>query len=187
MILSTEKSKEILNKYIKSSANLDHCYMVAYGMQGIAKYYNLSKEEQDYWFSVGLLHDIDIEKFSGDISEHCLVGEKILLEENIDQKLIEDIKSHNIVLNIEQNTNLRKALYSLDVLTGIIRAYVLMRPDKDIKQTEVKSILKKIKDKTFASNINRDQIKLCETSLNIELKKFIEIVLEEIKLNFYLF
>jgi putative nucleotidyltransferase with HDIG domain len=184
MIPNKEKSIDILNKYIIRNPNLDHCYMVAYGMQGVAKYYDLNKEEQDYWFVVGLLHDIDIEKFSGDISEHCLVGEKILLEENVDQQVIDDIKSHNVVLNIGRNTTLRKALYSTDVLTGIIRAYVLIRPDKDVKQTKVKSILKKIKDKTFASNINRDQIRLCETSLNIELNKFIEVVLNEIKDNY---
>jgi putative nucleotidyltransferase with HDIG domain len=100
MIPNKEKGIEILNKYLTRNPNFDHCYMVVYGMQGIAKYYNLNKEEQDYWFIVGLLHDIDIEKFSGDINEHCIVGEKILLDENVDQQVIDDIKSHNVVLNV---------------------------------------------------------------------------------------
>jgi putative nucleotidyltransferase with HDIG domain len=178
-----EKTIEILNKHIKEKANLEHCLMVGYGMKGVSKYLKLPEEKQEEWFLIGALHDIDIEKYNGDINVHCLVGEKILQEEGISQEIIDIIKSHNDALKIERKETVEHALFSVDGLTGIIRAYVLMRPDKEIKNAETKSIIKKFKDKTFAAAISREEIRLCETKLNIPLNEFITAVLEEIKIN----
>jgi uncharacterized protein len=181
MIPNKEQATGLLKEYIKEKPNLDHSFLVAYGMQGLAKHFN---ENQEYWFMVGLLHDLDLESFNGDIKEHTLVTEKILLEKNIDKGLIEDIKSHNEIIGVERNSDLRNALYSLDGLTGIIRAYVLMRPDKDITKAESKSVLKKLKDKYFAAAVNREQIYLCEKTLGIDIEKFVSAALEEIKKNY---
>jgi len=183
MNLTKEQVIEILNKYVKEKPNVEHSLMVGYGMLGISKYLKLSEDEQNKWFLVGTLHDIDIEKYGGNINVHCIVGEKILKEENISQDIIDIIKSHNDVLNIGRKEPIEHALYSVDGLTGIIRAYVLMRPDKEIKNTVTKSILKKFKDKTFAAAVSREEILLCENKLNIPLNEFITAVLEEIKPN----
>ncbi|MFA7709164.1 MAG: metal-dependent phosphohydrolase [archaeon] len=183
MIPEKEEAITLLKEHLKEKANLDHCFLVGYGMQGLAKYFN---ENQEYWFITGLLHDLDLECFDGDINQHTLVTEQILLKKNIDIQLINDIKSHNEVVGVPRDTQIRHALYSLDGLTGIIRAYVLMRPDKDITKAETKSILKKIKDKYFACGVNREQICLCEKTLGLPIEKFIEVVLEEIKQNYKL-
>ena len=183
MIPNRIEAIELLKENLKEKANLEHCFLVGYGMQGLSKHLG---ENSDYWFVVGLLHDLDLECFDGDINKHTLVAEKILQEKGVDQQLIDDIKSHNEVVGVERNTKIRQALYSLDGLTGIIRAYVLMRPDKDITKTETKSILKKLKDKYFAVAVNREQIYLCETTLGLPIEKFVEIVLEEIKENYKL-
>lgn len=183
MIFTKKKTIEILKKHVKEKANLEHCLMVGYSMQGIAKHLNFSKEEQDKWFMIGTLHDIDIEKYGGDINVHCLVGENILKEEGVSQEIINIIKSHNDALKIERKEKIEHALFSLDTLSGIIRAYVLMRPDKDIKQAEVSSIKKKLKDKTFAAAIKREEIYVAEKTLNLPLDTIIEVVLEEIKVS----
>lgn len=183
MIFTKEETIETLKKHVKEKANLEHCLMVGYSMLGVSKHLNLSKEEQDKWFMIGCLHDIDIEKYGGDINVHCLVGEKILREEGISQEIIDIIKSHNDALNIERRENVQHALFSLDSLSGIIRAYVLMRPDKDIYQAKTSSIKKKLKDKTFASAIKREEIYLIEKTLNLPLDNIIDVVLEEIKIS----
>lgn len=183
MIPTKEEAITLLKENLKEKANLDHCFLVGYGMQGFSKYFN---EDPDYWFVVGLLHDLDLECFGEDINRHTAVTEKILQEKGFDKQLIEDIKSHNEVIGVERNSKLRHSLYSLDGLTGIIRAYVLMRPDKDITKTETKSIIKKLKDKYFACGVNREQIYLCETTLDLPLEKFVTIALEEIKKNYKL-
>jgi len=182
MIPTKEQTIEILKKYVKEKPNIEHCLIVGYGMEGLFEILEEEKniKNKDKWFAVGTLHDIDIERYK-EIKEHCVVAQKILQEENIDEDIIEAIMSHNECLNIERNTNIKKSLYSMDALSGIIRAYVLMRPDKDISQINTKSILKKIKDKAFAAAVPRDQIRLCETELNIELNKFVETVVNSLK------
>ncbi|HOZ35703.1 MAG TPA: HD domain-containing protein [archaeon] len=186
MIPNRTQAMVLLKEHLKEKPNIDHSFLVAYGLLGISKLLNLSETEQDYWFVIGLLHDLDLESFNEDIKEHTLVTEKILLEKNVDKELIDDIKSHNEIIGVERNSNLRNALYSLDGLTGIIRAYVLMRPDKDITKAETKSIIKKLKDKYFAAAVNREQIYLCEKTLGIEIEKFVSAALEEIKKNYIL-
>lgn len=186
MIPKKEQATGLLKEYIKEKPNLDHSFLVAYGMQGIAKLLLKTEETQEYWFVVGLLHDLDLECFGGNIEQHTLVTERILLEKGIDKELIEDIKSHNEIIGVERNSDLRNALYSLDGLTGIIRAYVLMRPDKDITKAETKSVLKKLKDKYFAAAVSREQIMLCEKTLGIDIEKFVSAALEEIKKNYVL-
>lgn len=183
MIPNRIEAIELLKENLKEKANLDHCFLVAFGMQGLSKHLG---ENPDYWFVVGLLHDLDLECFEGDINKHTLVTEKILQEKDIDQQLIDDIKSHNEAAGVPRYTQIRHSLYSLDGLSGIIRAYVLMRPDKDIIKAETKSIIKKLKDKYFAVAVNREQIYLCETTLGLPIEKFVEIVLEEIKQNYKL-
>jgi putative nucleotidyltransferase with HDIG domain len=183
MNLTKEQIIEILNKYVKKKGNLEHSLMVGYGMLGVSKLLKLSEIDQNKWFLIGALHDIDIEEYGGDINVHCLVGEIILKKENVSQEIINIIKSHNDALNIGRENLIEHALYSIDGLTGIIRAYVLMRPDKDITLAKTKSILKKFKDKNFAAAISRKQILLCEIKLNIFLNDFITAVLEEIKIN----
>jgi len=183
MIPTKEKVLEILNKHVKEKANIEHCLMVGYGMKGVSKYLNKNENEQNYWFAVGTLHDIDIEKYGNDLNKHCIVGEEILTSENINQEIINIIKSHNDYLKIERKKEIENYLYSCDGLTGIIRAYVLMRPDKDIQLAKVTSIVKKLKDKTFAAGVSREEIKLIEKKENIDLNKFIEIILNEIKNN----
>lgn len=172
---------ELLKKHVKEKANLEHSLMVGYSLKGISRFIGHSLEEQDKWFMVGTLHDIDIEKYQGDINKHCLVGEEILKEEGIEQEIIDVIKSHNDALNIERKQPIEHALFSLDVLSGIIRAYVLMRPDKDIKQAKVSSIKKKLKDKTFAQAIKREEIYLAEKTLNLPIDTIIDVVLQELK------
>ena len=173
---------DFLKEHVKEKPNLEHSLMVGYGLLGVAKHLQKSEEEQHEWFKIGTLHDIDIEKYEGDMNQHGLVGEKILKQQGVSQHIIHSIKSHNDCLNIKREKDVEHALYSVDGLTGIIRAYVLMRPDKDIKQAKVSSIKKKLKDKTFASAIKREEIYLAEKTLNLPIDRFIEIVLNEIKI-----
>ncbi|BAP61412.1 hypothetical protein MMKA1_12950 [Methanococcus maripaludis KA1] len=183
MIPDNNKALDLLNCYVKEQSNLDHNLIVGYGMLGIAKYLEKDETEQNYWFVAGVLHDIDIEEYGDCIEKHCIIGEEILRKEGLSKNLIDDIKSHNDVLNIERNSEIRYALWAVDALSGIIRAYVLMRPDKDVKKAELKSIKKKIKDKSFAQNVSREQIKSCEENLKMTLDDFVDSVLKEVKEN----
>ena len=76
---------------------------------------------------------------------------------------------------------LRKCLYCADELTGFIIAVALVRPSKKLADVEVKSVLKKFKEKSFAAQVNREQIRKCEELLGISLSDFIGLTLEAMK------
>jgi len=181
MIPTKEQAKLIIKKYLKEDPNIEHCLLVGGGMQGIARYLGKSENEIEKWYVIGVLHDVDVERYNGDIMQHCVIAENILLEEGIDKEIINIIKTHNEVLGLPRKEEVEHALYSCDGLSGIIRAYTLMRPDKDIMMVETKSVIKKYKDKFFAAAVSREQIGLCESTLNIPLDKFIEAVINGIK------
>ncbi len=181
MLPTKEQARLIIKKYLKEDPNIEHCLLVGGGMGGVARLLGKTEDEINKWYIIGVLHDVDVERYNGDIYKHCVIAEEILKQEGIDQEIIDIIKTHNEVLGFERKEEVEHALYSVDGLSGIIRAYVLMRPDKDIQVIETKSILKKYKDKFFAAAVSREQIILCESTLNIPLDKFIEAVITGIK------
>ena len=176
MIPTVEQAKEILNKYVKKKEFLNHNLEVGRAMRALAIHY---KEDPVFWQTIGILHDIDIELYGDKLEDHTVKGEKILQSENVDQSFIDIIKSHNgEYVDIERTKLIEHCLYASDGLTGLVHAYVLMRPDKDIQQAKVKSIFKKFKDKAFARGVDRKEIRSVETTLSMSVKDFIEIVLE---------
>lgn len=178
MIPTVEQAKEILKKYVKKQEFIDHNLEVGRAMKALAQHFN---ENKDFWQIVGILHDIDMEVYGGDIANHTVEGERILKQENIDEDIILIIKTHNDALGLERTKLIEHCLYAADGLTGLVHAYILMRPDKDIRQAKVKSIMKKYKDKAFARGVSREEIKSVETTLNLEVRAFVEIVLEGMK------
>jgi len=178
MIPTVKEAKELLKKYVKKEEFITHNLEVGQAMKALAEHFN---ENSDFWQIVGILHDIDIELYGEELENHTIEAEKILQSENIDQEVINIIKSHNDAVGIKRKELTEHCLYAADGLTGLIHAYVLMRPDKDIQQATTKSIMKKYKDKAFAKGVNREEIKSVETTLKIEVREFVEIVLEGMK------
>ncbi len=179
MIPTVEQAKEILKRHVKKEEFIIHNMEVGAAMKALGKYYD---KDEDYWQVIGILHDVDIEVYGDKLDQHTLIGEKILQQENVSQEIIDIIKSHNGEnVNKTRETKIEHCLYSADGLTGLVHAYVLMRPDKDIQQATIKSINKKLKDKAFAKGVDRESIRSAEQTLNIPIKDFIGIVLDGMK------
>jgi len=147
------------------------------------------KTVEDEWGIVGLLHDADYEATDKLLERHTdLVTEK-LQALRTKQEIIDAIRGH--CDKAPRETAAAKAIYAADELTGLIVATALVMPDptspelrgagKKLSQVTVKSILKKFKDKSFAKGANREQIKTCETELNIPLPEFCQIVLKSMQ------
>jgi len=137
------------------------------------------------WKVAGMLHDLDWDSLNKDWEKHC--GEELaVMLKSIDapQELLGDIRAHyahRYGADYPLDTWLRKALYCTDELTGFIIAVTYVRPSKKIADVEVSSVKKKMKDKGFAAQVDREQIKKCEELLQIPLDEFIGIVLEAMK------
>lgn len=136
-------------------------------------------QDPHLWYLAGLLHDIDRDHIDKDPTKH--LGEQfeqIVSEIALSDDLIDDIRSHYTEqTGVPIDSLLRKYLASVDELTGFIHAYSLMRPT-GLEGMKAKSVIKKIKDKSFAAGVDRDHLKQCEQLLDISLREFIPQVIQ---------
>jgi putative nucleotidyltransferase with HDIG domain len=135
-------------------------------------------EDKDYWWTVWVLHDIDRDHINKDWDKHLQEDlDKIAGEINLPEEIIDDIKSHWFkfwLSDIEPNTLVRKYLSSVDELSWFIWAYFRMIPSDNPMDIKPKSINKKLKDKSFASWVDRGEARNCETMLDIPVSEFVE-------------
>lgn len=126
--------------------------------------------DEETWRVAALLHDFDYERHP-DLGEngHPYVGVRYLRERGLPDEVLDAIMGHADFTGVPRTTPLAKALYACDELTGLITAAVLVRPDKDIANLEVKSLKKKFKDKAFARGVNRDDVVRGADELGVEL------------------
>ena len=134
-------------------------------------------EDEEEWRLTGLLHDIDMELTGGDMNIHSKLGTDLARELGASETMAHAILCHNEAHGIPRETKLDKALFCADPLTGLITAAALVRPDKKLAGLEAKSVIKKIKQKSFAAGVNREQISLC-SEIGLELGEFIQLGVE---------
>jgi len=168
--LNLSQAQELLEENVTNPSQLMHAHAVQAVMEHFAVKYG---EDENYWAQVGLLHDIDYEKFPEEHLEHTA---PLLREVGFDDAFINAVLSHGWGLckvDVEPDHVMEKVLYATDELTGLITAAVYMRPDRSVLTIETKSVKKKFKNKKFAAGVDRDVIlKGCEM-LDMELDELI--------------
>lgn len=169
----------ILKEYTKSESLLKHAFAVESCVKAYAEKFN---EDVNYWGNVALLHDFDYEMYPT-AEEHPFKGNEILKEKGFDEEFRLSIMSHADYTNIHRETKLMKTLYACDELAGFITAVAYVRPSKSIDEVDVKSVLKKMKDKAFARAVNREDIINGAAQLEIPLEEHIAFCIEAMKKN----
>ncbi|MGN0703334.1 MAG: hydrolase, partial [Lentihominibacter sp.] len=129
-------------------------------VEGVMKYFARKLgygDEEEFWGLVGLLHDLDFEKYP---DEHCIREQEIMREQGIDERIIRATASHgyDITVDIRPEHEMEKVLYATDELTGLIGAVAIMRPSKSVNDLELKSVKKKYKNAKFAAGCSREVI-----------------------------
>jgi len=137
-------------------------------------------EDEEEWGLTGLLHDIDMELTEGNMNTHSKLGADLARELGVNEAVVHAILCHNEAHGVPRETNLDKALFCVDPLTGLITTAALVRPDKKLAGLEAKSVIKKFKQKGFAAGVNRQQITQC-SEIGIEFDQFIELGLGAMK------
>ena len=170
--MDIENAQKILEKYNSEPFHLQHAAVVS----GVMRYYanEFDPGREDYWATVGLLHDIDFGMYP---EEHCVKGEELLREEGFDDDFIRSALSHGWGMTgskYEPELFMEKILYACDELTGLIWAVTLMRPSKSTRDLEVSSVKKKFKDKKFAAGCSRDVVRQGADMLGWELDDLFE-------------
>jgi len=175
-MLTIERAKELNDSMVTEEHLRIHALNVRYAMGAMARHFG---EDPEHWEAIGQLHDYDYEKYP---DEHLAHTEQPLLAAGVSPEDVRAILSHGygICTDVEPLTNMEKSLYTVDELTGIIQACARMRP-KGIADLEVKSFMKKFKDKKFAAKCNRELILQGCKMLGMELKDVAEICIEGMK------
>lgn len=172
--MNREEALNLVKEKIKNENLVKHCLAVEACMRALAEKFG---EPSDKWALAGLLHDIDYEETKDNPEKHSLNGAKMLEELGLDKEIVEAVKTHNEMHGIAPESKMAKALYSVDPLTGLIVASVLVLPSKKISDLTPENVLNRFKEKAFARGANREIINKC-IDLNLDLKEFVEICLK---------
>lgn len=155
--MTREEALALLKKYNQEPFHIQHGETVGKTMRWFAEELGYG-DKADFWETVGILHDIDFEKWP---DEHCHKAKNLLEEEGASEELIHAVCSHGFGLcsDIAPEHPMEKVLFACDELTGLIGAAALIRPSKSCKDMNLKSLKKKFKDKSFAAGCSRDVIR----------------------------
>jgi putative nucleotidyltransferase with HDIG domain len=172
--LDRQSAWELLCQYTASDSLRKHMLAVEAAMRAYAR--RLGADENE-WGIVGLLHDFDYERWPK-APDHPLQGAAILAERGYPEHVIYAVKSHADYLpDCPRVSPLDKALYACDELAGFITAVAKVRPE-GIRGLKASSVKKKLKQKSFAAAVNRDDIARGAADLGVELDEHIQFVIE---------
>ena len=168
--ITRAQAMALLQKYNQESFHIFHGLTV----EGTMRYFAREMGENvDFWGLVGLLHDVDFEKYP---EQHCLKAPELLSEIGAEPEFIHAVCSHGygICCDVEPTLPMEKVLFAADELTGLIGAAARMRPSKSVMDMEVASLKKKFKDKKFAAGCSRDVITQGAERLGWTLEELME-------------
>lgn len=176
MSMTRQQAWELLTKYNQEPFHLRHAITVEHVMGWYARELGYG-EEADFWSVVGLLHDLDFERWP---EEHCKKSQELMRQEGVEESIIRATACHGwgICVDIKPEHEMEKVLFAADELTGLIGAAALMRPSKSVADMELKSLKKKFKDKKFAAGCSREVIASGAELLGWELDKLLDLTLK---------
>jgi putative nucleotidyltransferase with HDIG domain len=174
--LNREESWELLCKWTESNSLRKHMLAVETAMRAYARKFG---EDEEKWGITGLLHDMDYEKHPTP-AEHPMVGVRELASRGYPEDVLEAIKGHADYLDVPRETLMARTLYAVDELSGFITACALVRPE-GLEGMKARSVRKKMKQKSFAANVSREDIVRGAEELGVDLNEHIDFVVAALR------
>lgn len=174
--LSRDEAWSLLTEWVQSESLRRHCLAVATAMEAYA---SRDGADADRWFVVGLLHDMDYERFPDmDDTEHGhpRSGMKELQSRGTDPEIVRAIASHADFMGVPRETPMEKTLYAVDELSGFILACAYVRP-QGIEGLTPKSVKKKLKQPSFAAAVNRHEVRAGAEELGVDFDEHVAFVI----------
>jgi len=169
----------LVREYTKNESLIRHMLSVETALRAYARKFG---EDEEKWGCVGLLHDFDYERWPNP-PDHPLQGSAILKARGYPDDVIYAIKSHaDYLTDCPRVSRLDKVLYACDELCGFITACALVRPTR-LEGLEPKSVRKKLKQVSFAANVNRDDITRGAADFGVDLDEHIAFCIAAMKAN----
>lgn len=173
--MDREFALQLLFEFTETESLRKHAYAVEAAMRAYAKKYG---EDEELWGCIGLIHDFDYDKYP---EEHPTKGSEILKERGISEEIRTVILGHADYTGVLRETLIAKTLSAVDELCGFITAVTLVRPTKSISEVKIKSVKKKLKDKSFAAKVNREEIRKGPEELGEDFDEHVEFVIKALK------
>ena len=174
--MNREESWELLREWTESDSLLKHMLAVEAAMRAYARKFG---EDEERWGITGLLHDMDYEKHPTP-AEHPTIGVAELERRGYPEDVRRAILSHADYLDVPRETPMEKTLYAVDELSGFVVACALVRPER-LEGLKAKSVRKKMKQKSFAASVNREDITRGAEELGVDLDEHIEFVVAALR------
>lgn len=172
---SRDESFEILKQKVKTKNLIKHMLAVEAIMKGLARKFG---EDENRWGLAGLMHDIDIDEYGKDPSQHGKVGAQWLKEMGYEEDIVNAVLAHSGHKKLENRMEI--ALFASDPLSGLIISAALIHPEKKLSAIDTNFVLNRFGEKRFAAGARREDIKRCE-EIGLSLEEFITIALNSMK------
>ncbi len=167
-----DEALALFHEWTRSESLRKHAYAVEAAMEHYARHFG---EDVELWRMTGLLHDLDYERHPTP-EEHPRVGVALLREQGYPDEMLTAILGHATYTGTPRESRLAKTLFAVDELAGFITAVAYVRP-AGLYDLNVKSVLKKLKDKGFAAAVSRDDIRQGAEELGIPLEEHVQHVI----------
>ena len=175
--ISRSDAWNLLCEWTQSDSLRRHMLAVEACLAAYAKRYG---EDENLWANTALLHDFDWEIHPA-APDHPMKGEAILKERGVSDEVRRAILSHANYSGVPRESLLERALFACDELAGFLTACSYVKPGKSIAEVDVASVKRKLKDKAFARNVNRDDITSGAAELGVPLDEHIAFCIEAMK------
>lgn len=175
-MIAREEALRRVKQHVRNQNLVKHMVAVSAIMRGLAE--RLDKNP-NLWEEVGMLHDIDYEEVGSDWDRHGLVSAEMVADA-LPEDALHAIRAHNPRTGAEARSSMDVALLAADGLSGLVVATALMMPDKKLATVKARSLRRKLKDRSFARGVSRENIARCE-ELGISLEEFLAIGLNSMQ------
>ena len=180
--MTRDEALALMQEHTQSDALRKHMYAVELGMRAYARKFG---EDEEAWGVVGLLHDFDYERYPNDArsptEEHPSWGVRLLRERGLDDASCQAILGHAAYTGVPRESAMAHSLFAVDELCGFLVACALVRPSRSLRDLEVKSVRKKLKDKAFARGVSREDIMTGTEELGVPLDEHIQFLLKALR------
>jgi predicted hydrolase (HD superfamily) len=172
-----DEAWDLVCEWVQSDSLRKHLLGVEAGMRAYARRYD---EDEGRWAVTGLVHDLDYERFPDldDVENgHPRTALRLFAELEWPQDVIDAVAGHATFLGVPRETQMAKALFAVDELSGFIAACALVRPT-GIEGMTPKSVRKKLKQPSFAAGVNRDEVRQGAEELGVDFDQHVAFVIE---------
>jgi putative nucleotidyltransferase with HDIG domain len=175
--MTRDQAWSVVREFVQSESLRRHMLAVEACMDAYARKF---AEDPERWAVTALLHDFDWE-IHPNAPDHPMKGEPILAARGVDEEIRRAILSHANYSGVPRTSRLERALFACDELAGFLTACSYVKPGKSIAEVDVPSVRRKLKDKAFARNVNRDDILNGASELGVPLDEHIAFCIDAMR------